>query len=305
MRAILGSVLLASVAITALAADVIQYTADKKFVPPQGYREWIYLASGLDMSYTAGGGAPADHSTFTNVFLDPDAYRAFMATGKFPDKAVFAMEVRGAETEGSINKGGRYQTGVHGMEYHVKDGGQWSFYASNGKEPAKRIPQAMNCYSCHADNGAVDTVFVQFYPTLMEVAKAKGTLIVGKKVEAPNVTPSAGPKRSEPVLRKVLSDLERGQPDYTMMTPDVAEQTKAGLRQYLQETVVKLGPLKRLDFMTSMDPPQPMIYDGKPQQIDQFQATYEHGWIQWRVFVTPEGKLARLIPANINAPGVN
>jgi hypothetical protein len=48
-----------------------------------------------------------------------------------------------------------------------------------------------------------------------------------------------------------------------------------------------------------------MIYAGKPQQIDQFQAIYERGWIQWRVFVTPEGKLARLIPANINAPGTN
>ncbi len=305
MRAILSGVILAGAAASALAADAIQYTSDKQFIPPQGYREWIYLASGLDMSYTAGGGAPADHSTFTNVFLDPDAYRAFMATGKFPDKAVFAMEVRGAETEGSINKGGKYQTNIHGMEYHVKDGGQWSFYASNGKEPAKRIPQSVNCYSCHADNGAVDTTFVQFYPTLLEVAKAKGTLAKGQPEAPAKVVASMGPKHSEPVLRKVLADMEQGKPDYAMMTPDVAEQTKVGLRQYLQETVVKLGPLKRLDFMVSMDPPNPMIYDGKPQQIDQFQATYEHGWIQWRVFVTPDGKLARLIPANINAPGVN
>ena len=38
------------------------------------------------------------------------------------------------------------------------------------------MPQSANCYSCHQDHAAVDTTFVQFYPTLMPIAKAKGTL---------------------------------------------------------------------------------------------------------------------------------
>jgi len=33
-----------------------------------------------------------------------------------------------------------------------------------------------DCQSCHSQNGAVDNTFVQFYPTLLEVAKQKGTL---------------------------------------------------------------------------------------------------------------------------------
>ena len=32
------------------------------------------------------------------------------------------------------------------------------------------------CYSCHPANGAVDNTFVQFYPTLLAIAKEKGTL---------------------------------------------------------------------------------------------------------------------------------
>jgi hypothetical protein len=40
------------------------------------------------------------------------------------------------------------------------------------------MPQTANCYSCHQDHGAVDTTFVQFYPTLMGIAKDKGTLSV-------------------------------------------------------------------------------------------------------------------------------
>jgi hypothetical protein len=38
------------------------------------------------------------------------------------------------------------------------------------------IPHDAECYSCHLAHAAVDTTFVQFYPTLLPVAKAKGTL---------------------------------------------------------------------------------------------------------------------------------
>ena len=32
-----------------------------------------------------------------------------------------------------------------------------------------------DCYSCHERNAATDTTFVQFYPPLIEAAKARGT----------------------------------------------------------------------------------------------------------------------------------
>jgi hypothetical protein len=38
------------------------------------------------------------------------------------------------------------------------------------------IPLTEDCYSCHAEHGAVDTTFVQFYPTLKPIAARKGTL---------------------------------------------------------------------------------------------------------------------------------
>jgi len=34
----------------------------------------------------------------------------------------------------------------------------------------------MDCYSCHEQHGAVDTTFVQSYPTLLNIAKRKNTL---------------------------------------------------------------------------------------------------------------------------------
>jgi hypothetical protein len=46
------------------------------------------------------------------------------------------------------------------------------------------IPTTADCYSCHAAHGAVDTTFVQFYPTLLPIAKSKGTLSAGYQKES-------------------------------------------------------------------------------------------------------------------------
>jgi len=162
----------------ASAAERPSYTADGRMLPLPGYREWIFLSAGLDMTYESEPGP--SHSTFGNVFVNPQSYRVFMATGRWPDKTTLVIELRDAVTEGSINKGGRYQTQFRGLEVHVKDEkrfpGKWAFFSSDGKEPAQRIPAAADCYTCHQQHGAVDTTFVQFYPTLLKVAQEKGTL---------------------------------------------------------------------------------------------------------------------------------
>lgn len=156
------------------------YTADGKLVFPANYREWVFLTSGLDMSYSEG--MQMDHHMLDNVFVNPVAYKSFLATGTWPDGTMLVKENRRADTKGSINKSGQFQTTeTMGIEIHVKDVGhfpdQWAFFAFGDElKPAATIPQAASCYSCHAAHGAVDRTFVQFYPTLLPIAKAKGTL---------------------------------------------------------------------------------------------------------------------------------
>ena len=76
--------------------DDPQYTSDGQLQLPDNYREWIYLSSGLGMTYgfveSATNAATGDR--FDNVFVTPQAYRAFLATGTWPDKTMFIMEVR-------------------------------------------------------------------------------------------------------------------------------------------------------------------------------------------------------------------
>ena len=161
------------------AVHVPTYTEDGRLRLQPDYREWVYLSSGLGMSYTPRVANMADHPMFDNVFVNPEAYRSFVQTGTWPDGTMLMLEERGAESDASINKAGHFQgQGVMGLEVHLKDAarGGWAFYGFDSEAPAKMIPKEENCYSCHRDHGAVDTTFVQFYPTLMPLAKQKGTL---------------------------------------------------------------------------------------------------------------------------------
>jgi len=165
---------------TAPPADAPRFGADNELARPENYREWIYLSSGIGMSYnaTANAAGPAN-PPFDNVFVTPSAYRSFLQTGTWPEGTMFVLELRGSATEGSINRGGRFQQQLQGIEVEVKDSsrfpGKWAFYDFSRASTAKPIATTASCYSCHAQNGAVDNTFVQFYPTLADVARQKGT----------------------------------------------------------------------------------------------------------------------------------
>ncbi len=172
----------------------LSYTKDGNLVPPLQYREWIYLTSGIDMSYNPKSTTKDDGSVFDNVFVNPDAYKAFIATGTWPDKTILVLESRHAATKGSINQSGHFQSGaVTGLELHVKDAsrfpGKWAFFDVANETRATLIPPAASCYSCHTQHGAVDTTFVQFYPTLLPTAQAKGTLSADYLQDASSSTP--------------------------------------------------------------------------------------------------------------------
>ena len=165
-----------------------EYNSDGQLRLPAGYREWVYLSSGFNMSYNPS--MTMDHDMFDNVFVNPEAWRAFRASGTWPDKTIFVLEVRQAQDKGSINQKGSFQdSDVMGLEVHVKDRsrfqGDWAFFGfPRGSATAKMIPTTQDCYSCHSDHGAVDTTFVQFYPTALPIATSKGTLAATYRKEA-------------------------------------------------------------------------------------------------------------------------
>ena len=92
----------------------------------------------------------------------------------------------------------RRLAGIAAVEALVKDSGaksgEWSFYAFSAPRqstPASSgaIPRNASCYACHGKNTAVEHTFVQFYPTLLPVARAKVALRIAPGADPDHVRP--------------------------------------------------------------------------------------------------------------------
>lgn len=157
------------------------FTEDNRLEFPADYREWVFLSAGKGMTYGPAGN-PNGPALFDNVFVNPAAYRDFLKSGRWPDHSTFVLEIRSAATEGSINRGGQFQKDIVAVEVEVKDTQRfaetngWAFFGfGDSRQPAAQVAKTQDCYSCHPKNGAVEQTFVQFYPTLIDIAKAHKT----------------------------------------------------------------------------------------------------------------------------------
>lgn len=187
--ALVVAVLLVLPAQAQSTADGPRYTAGNELVFPEDYRSWPFIGAGLGMTYDGERGTPqGDTPRFTHGFVNPSSYRHFQETGTWPDGTVFMLEFRASASEGSINRAGRYATNLVLLEAEVKDSrfpDGWAFFVfSRGGEIAKSAAPlgqeaAAPCVQCHTEHGAVERTFVQFYPTLLEIARRKGTLRPG------------------------------------------------------------------------------------------------------------------------------
>ncbi len=118
---------------------------------------------------TYGPAAQADRANpmFDNVFVNPVAHRAFVESGRWPDKTMFILEIRRATEKGSISNGGHYQTDLMTFEAAVEDEARfpqkWAYFAFSRSDKATALPATSGCNSCHSQNAAVENTFVQFF----------------------------------------------------------------------------------------------------------------------------------------------
>jgi len=159
-----------------------QFTRDGKLLKPADYREWVLIGTGLNMAYGPLLEARADQPPFTNVFVEPVVYREFLKSGVWPNGTMFVLEIRSSVpvNKSTTGNNGYYQGEVLGIEAEIKDdkrfAGSWAFFSLSPTAPVgEQIPSTASCYACHAEHGAVENTFVQFYPVLRDVAKRRGT----------------------------------------------------------------------------------------------------------------------------------
>jgi cytochrome P460 len=158
-----------------------KWTADGKLELPKNYHEWVYVGSPLTPNALNGG--KAGFPEFHNVYLQPEAYRIYKKTGKFPEGTIMLKELQltqpGDAEDGSrqeVSGRGYFPAARNGIDIAVKDSKRfaktknWGYFnfghhAPPYAETAAPAP-AENCAQCHIDNATKDMVFTKFYAIL-------------------------------------------------------------------------------------------------------------------------------------------
>jgi CubicO group peptidase (beta-lactamase class C family) len=86
--------------------------------------------------------------------------------------------------------------------------------------------------------------------------------------------------RTEAVLKRLVEELRRGQPDYSQMATALADLTRQQLPQ-IQSALQQLGALQSLTFKG--------VGQGG---LDIYEAKFENGGLEFRILLEPDGKIA-------------
>jgi hypothetical protein len=106
---------------------------------------------------------------------------------------------------------------------------------------------------------------------------------------APRSTPQPG---TEAAVRRMSEENARGEPNYDLMSPEMAQVTRAQI-EGLQRTFSSFGALKSVKFI-----------EVDPQGADTYEVAYANATTRWTILLSPDGKtvMAGVRPAPPAAP---
>lgn len=181
---LLVGMLAAAVAVAA-GAGKLPFNKQGELVRPADYRQWVFLNSALGLTYGPNRSRPGESPRFSNVFVNPAAWRIFEKTGQWPDGTLFILEVRDSTSPAAATDGSRTQGAKLALEAAVRDtsrfpGEGWAYFSFDDarglRETAKPLARTATCYACHETHGAVQWTFTQFYTDAFERARQLGTV---------------------------------------------------------------------------------------------------------------------------------
>ena len=159
-----------------------KWTAEGELILPSGYHEWVFLGSPLTPNALNGGTAPFPE--YHNVYVQPEAFRAYRKTGEWPEGTIMFKELQlvrpGTNDDGSsieVSGRGYFPGELAGVDISVKDSKRfkdtegWGFFNFGHHAPpyAKTAAAAPKdaCAGCHIAN-ADNMVFSKFYSPILD-----------------------------------------------------------------------------------------------------------------------------------------
>lgn len=181
--AVLGSRVSRTVASSGSHSGDPQYDSSGALLRPTDFQTWVFVGASTGLSYQSHlmSRGPGE---FHNVYIRPEAYQAYLQTGKFPEKTMLALALYKPSEKVSPSKAGYFEGDFDALEIAVKDHEHfpegWAYFSfgeGGALEEKAAAFSKSDCFSCHVKHAADDNVFVQFYPILRQImdSRTKGS----------------------------------------------------------------------------------------------------------------------------------
>ncbi len=133
----------------------------------EGWEQWVFLGSAVNLSYTE---EPYAADVMSAVYMEPTAFAHFRDTGEFREGTMTVLTAYLGETGSPPARSGFYPGRLVAFEMSVKDRTRhaegWGYYGfAEGSDTGDAHPAA-DCFDCHDAHAETDHVFTQFYPML-------------------------------------------------------------------------------------------------------------------------------------------
>lgn len=164
--------------------------SDGQLERPTGYREWIYVGTPVTPNDLNDG--KAAFPEFHNVYIDPESWAHWKATGEFREGTIIIKELVSVGATSAVSGKGYFEGDFVGLEATIKskrhfpnEPGNWAYFSFSSPDHKSLSSTATafateSCNACHQAAAADDWVFTQYYPVL-RAGKAAGELAIGGK----------------------------------------------------------------------------------------------------------------------------
>lgn len=160
-----------------------QWTAQGELLQPKDFREWVFIGAPLTPHGLNNG--KANFPEFHNVYVQPSAFKAYRATGKWPEGTMMVKELQLVDGPEEFKDGSRFEPSgrgyfpgaVNGLDVAVKDSKRfansknWGYFNFNHSAPPYLKSAAARpigeCAGCHIANAHEDMVYVKLYKPIL------------------------------------------------------------------------------------------------------------------------------------------
>ncbi len=154
---------------------VARFTSSDALIFPDDTDRWVYVGTNIGGDYSDAEFDPRNPGMIGVVQMEPNAYRYLLEHNEYADGTMYLLSFFRAQEKPDPELSGFVQGDLAAREIHVidstryQDGRGFYLFSAAGSEPSSMLPPGNECVQCHAEHGAYDSTFTQFYPVIRPI----------------------------------------------------------------------------------------------------------------------------------------